>query len=207
MEKMNFTDYFFTTLGGVATLIITGFFGILNIKKQLKLQKNYQDTKDNLPILLEILNDLNILHQAFLFKGTFCPLLEHRCPTLTQQDSFKEGEMSYAQRTYQFHLIGLRVINNCRKIIYLTPKKNLPETLKICKKIKESLSFQEKDKKTHLDLMITTLSSYLSRNETYTSPDIKGKEACKKFQDELLEFYQQLDLQIEKELPYLSEKS
>lgn len=200
----------------ILPLIFTGWLAIRNLKLQMKadkdkilkefsLQKNYQDTKDSLPTLLEILEDLNTLNQAFVFKGIFCPPIEHRAPTLSMQDGSKEGEMSYAQRGYQFRLIGLRIISNCRKIVYITPKKNLPETLKICKELKEFLSSQEEGKKAHLDFMITNLTSYLSRNESNTSPDREGKNLCDQFQEMLAKFFRELDAQIEKELPYLVE--
>ena len=111
--------------------------------------------------------------------------------------------MSYAQRGYQFQLFGLRIINNCRKILYTTPKNNLSGTLKTCKEIKEFLTFQEKGKKAHLDFMITCLVSYLSRNESNTSQDIDGKNSCNQFQEKLAGFIDELDTQIENELPYL----
>ncbi len=197
-------------------LIISVWLAIRNLKHQMKadtdrvikqfsLQKNYQDTKDNLPTLLEILDDLTKLNQAFIFKGIFCPLIEHRAPVLSMQDGSKENEMSYAQRGYQFQFFGLRIINNCRKILYITPKRNLPCTLKICKELKEFLTFQEKGKKAHLDFMITSLVSYLSRNESNTSPDIEGKNSCNQFQEKLAKFIDELDAQIEKELPYLAD--
>ncbi len=205
------------TLAGILIpLILSGWWALKNLKLQMKadkekilkefsLQKNYQDTKDSLPILLEILDDLNTLNQAFVFKGTFCPPIEHRMPTLSMKDSSKEGEMSYAQRGYQFRLIGLRIISNCRKIVYITPQKNLPETLKTCKELKEFLSSQEEGKKAHLDFMITNLTSYLSRNESNPSPDVEGKNLCDQFQEKLAKFFRELDAQIEKELPYLAE--
>lgn len=176
-----------------------------NIIKQFLLQKKYQDSKDSLPVLLEILDDLNKLHQAFIFKGIFCPPLEHRVPSLGMQDGLRDGEMSYAQRGFQFHQIGLRIISNCRKIVYITPKQNLPETLKICKNLKEFLNSQEEGKKTHLDFMITNLTSYLSRNESNTSPDKEGRDLCDQFQKDLAKFFRELDAQVEKELPYLAE--
>jgi hypothetical protein len=207
-----------TILGIVLPLVISGWWALRNLKcqmaadkenivKQFLLQKKYQDTKDSLPVLLEILDDLNKLHQAFVFKGIFCPPLEHRAPSLGMQDGLKDGELSYAQRGFQFHQIGLRIISNCRKIVYITPQRNLSETLKICKSLKEFLSSQEEGKKTHLDFMITNLTSYLSRNESNTSPDKEGRDLCDQFQKELAKFFRELDAQIEKELPYLAEGS
>ena len=104
------------------------------------------------------------------------------------QDGSKENEMSYAQRGYQFQSFGLRIINNCRKILYTTPKRNLPDTLKTCKELKEFLTFQESGTKSHLEFMITRLVSYLSRNESNTSPDIEGKNSCNQFQEKLAKF-------------------
>ena len=76
-----------TILGIVLPLVISGWWALRNLKcqmaadkenivKQFLLQKKYQDTNDSLPVLLEILDDLNKLHQAFVFKGIFCPPLK-----------------------------------------------------------------------------------------------------------------------------------
>lgn len=55
--------------------------------------------------------------------------------------------------------------------------------------------------------MITNLTSYLSRNESNTSPDKEGRDLCDQFQKELAKFFRELDAQIEKEPPYLAEGS
>ena len=55
--------------------------------------------------------------------------------------------------------------------------------------------------------MITNLTSYLSRNESNTSPDKEGRDLCDQFQKELAKFFRELDAQIEKELPYLADGS
>ena len=172
-----------------------------NLRREFLLQKRYQDTKDNLPVLLEILEDLHVLQQAFVFRGVFCPPLEHRAPNLSEKDG-TGLDMSYAQRTHQFYLVGLRIIKNCRKIIFLTPCTSLPETLKMCKELKNFLSSREEGKKTHLDFMTTTLTSYLGGQ----SKDMRTGDLCTQFHTKLQLFQDTLDSQIEKELPYLTEE-
>ena len=141
--------------------------------------------------------DLHALQQAFVFRGVFCPPLEHRAPNLSEKDG-TGLDMSYAQRTHQFYLVGLRIIKNCRKIIFLTPCTSLPKTLKICKELKNFLSSREEGKKTHLDFMTTTLISYLGGQ----SKDISTGDLCIQFHTKLQLFQDTLDSQIEKELPY-----
>ena len=84
--------------------------------------------------------------------------------------SFKNGEgddkseMSIAQRKHQFYKIGLRVINNCRQVTFLSSNDHLPKTVGHCKKIKACLLKQESGKKRELDIMMEVLVSFLSDN-------------------------------------------
>jgi hypothetical protein len=112
-------------------------FMLNTIKSQLlnNLQNQYQDAQNILPVLLAIVEDLEILEQAFIFNGRFCPLIEHRCPNLLLDDDNIVSNMSYAQRSNQFYMIGRRIVKNCRTIIYLTPVNHLPQITKTCKNL------------------------------------------------------------------------
>jgi hypothetical protein len=168
--------------------------------KHLKIQNKYQDTKDNLPILLEILEDLNILQQAFVFNGAFCPPLEHRCPAISDKDGDGLNTMSFAQRGHQFRMVGYRIVRNCRRIMFLTPNGSLLKTLKTCREIKDFLyKKRTSDSKTHLDFMINSLTSYLGGKTS----DSAGLH---KFSKEVQKFHDKLDNYIEEELPYLIEE-
>lgn len=182
-----------TVIGSISGAIIAGIFLMIKTFKDNK----YKDAKDNLPVLLEILEDLNMLEQAFVFDGRLCPSIEHRCPDLSPHDG-NGLQMSFAQRGHQFRIIGQRIIRNCRKIIFLTPNGCLPYTLEICKKIKFFLAEKESgDSNTRLDFMINILQASLAGYP---------KEAVifTQFYTALREYRLQLDNHIEKELPYLS---
>jgi hypothetical protein len=182
-------------LSGTVATLITSF----QENRRRKKQNKYQDAKANLPILLEILEDLNILEQAYVFNGRFSPQLEHREPTLSNVDG--DGlKMSFAQRGHQFQMIGYRIIRNCRKMLFLTPKGHLPEVWKICGDIKKFLCSKEApDSKTYLDRSVIALIGSLSREDIDRSAEIE------EFAVGLRQLHDALDSAIERELPLLSE--
>lgn len=186
----------------VLTAIITEIVSWGKFYLERKKQNKYQDAKNNLPILLDILEDLEILEQAYIFCGTFCPVLEHRCPKFSNADGDGINTMSYAQRGHQFQLIGYKIIRNCRRIIFLTPKKHLPVVVKTCTEIVNFLCQKKSpDSKQHLDTMITNLISHLD-------PENKGyhKDAIDEFSKKLRGLHDKLNDNIKDELPELSGK-
>ena len=184
----------------LSSTLIAAVITIYQENSRRKKQNKYQDAKANLPILIEILEDLNILEQAYVFRGVFCPPLEHRAPHLSDKDGDGVTNMSYAQRGRQFQLIGYRIIRNCRKVIFLTPINHLRSTLETCKDIKNFLCLKKtRDSKTHLDQQIMLLIGILPHN------NIDREQEIKVFTEKLHQFYDALDAAIEKELPRLSE--
>lgn len=122
-------------------VLAPGYFAWRNLKIEMKasqkaalqmfnLQKKKEDPQTNIPVAIEILEDLAVLRQAFIHRGRFIPGLEHRCPTIQFKDGENEDEISIAERTYQLYLIALRVIRNCRRIVFLTPQGLMPKTIK-----------------------------------------------------------------------------
>ncbi len=188
----------------IISSLISGFLGSLAGIFTAKIatwdrvnQNKYQDAKDNLPILLSILKDLNILNQAYVFQGTFCPQIEHRSPILSYEDG--DGlKMSYSQRAHQFQMVGYRIINNCRSIIFLTPPLHLPQVLSVCKEIIKSLRHRDTpSSKTCLDYMSVVMVSCLSKQDDKTYSEMK------QFAQQLQEWHDLLEQAIEKELSSL----
>ncbi len=200
----------------VIGLLIPGCFAYHHLKIQIaasnkvvlrkfRLEKKYQDAKANLPILLELLEDLYTLYQAFVFKGKFCPQLEHRTPSFSfadkGSDEKSKAKMSVAQRAFQFYSIGRKIINNCRKVIFLSGRDHLPKTVALCKQIKLYLLKQEPGKKRHLDFMIQTLVSSLDDEQNL----VADKGLFRTYQEEFLQFHNELDAIVEAELPQIPE--
>lgn len=188
----------------IISSLVSGFLGSLvgifaaKIASWDRINQNkYQDAKENLPILLSILEDLNILNQAYVFRGTFCPQIEHRCPTLSNEDG--DGlKMSYAQRAHQFQMVGYRIINNCRKMIFLSPPSHLPQVPDICKEIIKSLRHRDThSSKTRLDYMSIVMVSCLSEQDDTAYSEMK------QFAQQLQEWHDLLEQAIEKELSSL----
>ncbi|MDR3551116.1 MAG: hypothetical protein P4L31_06915 [Candidatus Babeliales bacterium] len=164
------------------------------------MQNKYQDSKNNLPILLEILEDLEKLEYAYVFKGQFCPLIEHRCPSFSDKDGDGTNTMSYAQRSHQFRMVGHRIIKNCRKIVFLTPKEHLPNVLEICVELNSFLcSKKTPDSKTYFDLMINILMYELNPECIKNNSD----PTINIFIEKLRQFHEKLDRAIQEELPSL----
>lgn len=186
--------------------LIGSWFGSRNALLQLNTEHKYKDANNNLPILLDILEDLSILEQAFLHNGEFCPLIEHRCPELSAFDGDGINTMSYAQRAHYFRMIGNKLIKNCRKIIYLTQNAHLPTVLNTCREIKDYLLFKKiPDQKSYLDYMIGVLNNSMS-SKTKNNAEIKiqNKKTINAFVEKLRAFHDKLDNAIEAELPYLA---
>lgn len=185
----SFGSGLFGSLVGISYAIIA--------TRDRKDQNKYQDAKENLSILLCILEDLNILNQAYVFRGIFCPQIEHRVPSLSYENG--DGQkMSYAQRAHQFQMIGYRIINNCRKMICLVPESHLPKTLTVCKEIIKSLRHRKTlSSKTHLDYMISTMISCLSKQDSTTDKQMN------QFAQQLQQWHDSLEQEIEEELPFL----
>ena len=108
-----------------------------NLDRQFSLEKRKNDVVVYAPVLLEILRDLNVLYSALVYKGRFCPIIEHRCPNITKEDpsptldNTKIDSMSIAQRGFQFFSIGLRLVDNCKKIIFLAKTSFIFNTIEI----------------------------------------------------------------------------
>lgn len=188
----------------ILTPLLSGFFaaGISSFmaNRNRKKQNQYQDTQNRLPILIEVLDDLEVLIQAFQQRGVYVPLIEHRCPVLSEHDG--DG-LSYARRGHQFRLIGYRIIRNCRKMIYLTPKRHLPQVLEVCAAIMSFLQSKKPDSKTHLDYIIDSLVLFLGMKKFENNTNVKE---FKEFVDQLSKFHENLEKRIQEELPYLAEK-
>ena len=107
------------TLGVIGTLII-GYFKLKkqisadrkNLDRKFKLNKDWQDSKSFLPIILCLSQNLLNLHYAFLFKGKFCPSIEAKMPLL-----YKNKKDNTAERSYLFFQIGMNIINDTKQLI------------------------------------------------------------------------------------------
>lgn len=66
--------------------------------EMFNLQERKNDARTNIPVVIEILDDLADLQQAFIFRGRFIPGLEHRCPNIQFKDGGAEGQISVAER-------------------------------------------------------------------------------------------------------------
>ncbi len=151
-------------------------------------QNKYHDSKSILPILLEIIEDLEILEQAFIFRGIFCPLIEYKAPDLALGNN-------QAQRSHQFHMIGRRIIKNCRSIIYLTPSNHLPLITQNCQQlISFFLSKKSEESKTFLEIQT---------NQLMTSSNMNFEDMINGLRTYRLKF----DVVIPQELPALAHRS
>ncbi len=187
-------DEFFKIIFGA---IIGSFIGpYLILKRQYSLTKNWELSKEFLPILQDILVDLDSLYYAFLHKGTFCPPLEPRQPKMSFDG--KDVDMSYADRGFQFLQIGNNIIKNCRKIIYALPNKELPNIQNKCKNIVHYFTKQEEGKKRHLDYLITHMLGILD-NKKDDDPKVLSDAKIK-----MKTFYEELDKLMEQDFSSLS---
>ena len=185
-------------LGALGGVFLAGWFGNKSSKQQLNCEKQ----KENVPILLQLLNDLKSLEEFFVFNGKFCPSLEHRMPELSMVDGDGINTMSFAQREHQFRKIGSRIIENCRRIIFINSKKSLPSLLELCKEIIEYLQKTKAGQKQNVQIMITHIVSRLA-HETLDQAIVSS---CRDFANKLRTFQETLETQIEAELPTLPER-
>ena len=219
---------FFPAIGAVLVALV----GILvqnnrskkNILSQLKanekkmeklffLQKHHEDSRLYIPIVLELLQDLNIVHSFLIFRGSFCPFIEHRSPVISMDDpdpinrssSNNIHAMSIAQREHQFISFGMKIIDNCRRIIFLVKDEELPETKKICSEIINELFHKTKGSKTKLEILQLQIQECIKG--TTTDPNMERlKEVQENLNDVetlILNFYDRLEATIALELPRL----
>ena len=186
----------------ITTNIITAIATRKSLIKKFSLNRNWQDSKEYLPILINLLEDLKTLQYAFLHHSsidqTFCPNKEHRIPTITKHDSEKKGEFSIAQRHFYLLTFGINILDNCRRIIYTVPKGQLQKTKALCKEIKLFLDAKEKDKKFSIDYLIYTLSSTLGKS--VSKEDLFN---LNQIAETMLSFYKRLDETLEEEFSSL----
>lgn len=187
-------------LSSISSGIVSTIISSRMANKQRKLQNQYEDAKSNLPVLLEILEDLEKLEQAYIFRGQFCPLIEHRVPFFSDKDGDGIITMSYAQRGHQFRVIGYRIIRNCRQVIFLTPKEHLPQVLESCKAINNFLCSKSPESKIYLDIMVDNLISYMYAVDRKMNIDSDIKD----FDKNIRTLHDNLDQVIQDELPYLA---
>jgi hypothetical protein len=79
-----------------------------NLITQFHFQNSSRDTYEYLNILLKILKNLDILQNALIYGGRFCDRIESRCPSIVLNE--KDGEISVADRVFQFHTFGYEII-------------------------------------------------------------------------------------------------
>ena len=195
------------------SILLTGFLAWRNIKTEIKasrtaslemfnLQKKKEDAQNNLPRVIEILGDLDALQQAFIYRGSFIRGVEHRCPTIQLKDGEKEGEMSIAERTHQLHQIAMRIVDNCRRIIFLTPEGMIPETLAVCKQIRDSFLEKKAGQRRYFEIRIGNIGTILQRdNQRVSKPTQNEEQGCDDFVGKLEKFQVELETRVQEEFP------
>lgn len=96
-------------------------------------------------------------------------------------------------------LMGLEIIEDAKQILYLIPSNKLPNLINFCSKLLDYLEKKEKDKKRHLDFLITSLAGQLSFNEDETF-----KNMCDKEKDYFYDAYIRLNKIMKKEFVLLN---
>ncbi|HEV3251136.1 MAG TPA: hypothetical protein VGZ71_09310 [Puia sp.] len=173
--------------------------------------------------MIEILDDLMNLQQAFIFRGRFIPGLEHRCPDIQFKDGGTENRMSVEERTHQLRLIARRMLNNCRKVIFLMPKNVMPETVKACMAIKDAWTSKEAGKKYAYEIKINAIGSILQNDYDHPGLSVDAQQqlrqsrqkicdhdekSCDATSAELGKFQTDLEACVEEEFPtYAWERS
>lgn len=138
-------------------------------------------------------------------------------------DGATDNQLSVAERTHQLRVIARRVIRNCRRIIFLMPKDVMPETIAICRLIRDAWMGKEAGKKYAYEININVIGSILQNDCDHPglSKDIqqqvrqtrknsldKDEGACRKVAKELEDFHTDLEICVEKEFPtYAFERS
>lgn len=192
---------------------------LVNRKSSLEmfnLQERKQDARANIPAVIEILEDLADLEQAFIFRGRFISGLEHRCPDIRLEDSEAEDQMSVAERTHQLRLIARRILRNCRKVIFLTPKSFMPETVEVCKAIVDAWMSKKPGQKHTYVIKINHIGSILQAEcdrRGLSSEEQKqvralhkescaaAEKACDVVAGELEKFQDDLEARVAEEFP------
>lgn len=186
-------------------------------------QERKNDARDTIPVVIEILEDLADLQQAFIFRGRFIPGVEHRCPNIQFKDGATENQISIAERTHQLRLITRRVLNNCRKVIFLMPENVMPETVEACKAIKNAWTGKAPGKKYAYEIKINAIGSILQNECDHlgVTEDVQqqfrqsrqniidnDEKSCDRTAAELEELHTNLETRVEKEFPtYARERS
>ena len=193
-------------------VIATGCIAWQNLKMEMKtnqkaalqmfnLQKKKEDAQINIPVVIEMLEDLAALQQAFIHRGRFIPGLEHRCPTIQFKDGENEDEISVAERTHQLYTIALRVIRNSRRIIFLTPRGLMPKTIKACELIKDSFLFNNPGEKRSFDIKIGSIGTILQHSGNLPH----AEKSCDEFVIELEQYQSALECCVQEEFPTCAE--
>jgi hypothetical protein len=186
------------------------------------LQERKNDARTNIPVVIEILDDLADLQQAFIFRGRFIPGLEHRCPDIQFKDGATEGQISVAERTHQLRLIARRMLTNCRKVIFLMPKNVMPETVEMCRSIRNAWTSKKSGKKYAYEIKINAIGSLLQNDCDHSGLSMDAQQqfrqsrqkicdndekSCDAIAAELGKFHSDLETCVEEEFPtYASEK-
>lgn len=168
------------------------------------LQNKYADAQVLNDLLLDLRDKLVILREAFLFKGSFCPMFEHRQPEFSKQDGDGVKSMSPAQRAYQFKSIGLNSIKICRRIIYITPPVHAQKIVQFCKEITQYLTFRKtKESKMRLEILTNNLMRFLVKESDLPS-DLEVDTDLNDAAEKMSQFVDKLDEVTPEELPNMA---
>lgn len=186
-------------------------------------QEKKNDARATIPVVIEILEDLADLQQAFIFRGRFIPGIEHRCPDIQFKDGGTANQISVAERTHQLRVIARRVLSNCRKVIFLMPENVMPETVEACKAIRDAWTGKAPGKKYAYEIKINAIGSILQNDCDHPglSADMQqqlrqsrqkiidnDENSCDRAAAELEELHANLETCVEKEFPtYARERS
>lgn len=116
ISRKVFYDHSSTVFLSFGINSVAWLFAWKNLKTEIKahrtaslelfnLQKKKEDVQGNLPLIIELLEDLESLQQAFIHRGRFIPGFEPRCPCIQLNDSKDEDTISIATRTHQLYSI------------------------------------------------------------------------------------------------------
>ncbi len=184
--------------------------------EMFNLQERKNDARANVPVVIEILNDLANLQQAFIFRGRFIPGLEHRCPDFQFKDGGTDNQMSVAERTHQLRLMAQRMLGNCRRVIFLMPKTVMPKAVETCKTIRNTWDSKEPGKKLAYELKINAIGSILQNDCDHPGLSINAQQqlrqsrqkicdndakSCDAIAAELGKFHSDLETCVEEEFP------
>ncbi len=180
-----------------------------DIDRKFKLNKNWQDSRQFLPGILNLSTNLKDFYYFLLYKGTFWPSTEAIRPTIDSDG--KEGTISPAERGLSFLKIGLKIIEEVKTIIYLFPNERLPRLRKLCCDILDYLDNAQKGKR-HLEILhqniIEDLAEKNKSKETQDKNDLKAlKKTLNDAQTIFDDFYHHLNEIMREEFPSLNSDS